>query len=83
MTFQCPLLESVMIQCWEGDEGIDKLGNVLVANGVSPDKISVTILVPIRYRTDEKHVTFYEYIKKRPLEEKICADEEQVKKARR
>ncbi|XP_047043643.1 putative F-box/LRR-repeat protein At3g42770 [Lolium rigidum] len=83
MTFQCPLLESVTIQCSEGDEGIDKLGNVLVANGVSLDKISVTILVTNKYRKDEIHVTLYEYIKKRALQEKISASEGQVKKARR
>lgn len=83
MTFQCPLLESVTIQCSEGDEGIDKLGNVLVANGVSLDKINVTILVTNKYKTDEIHVTLYEYIKKRALQEKISASEEQVKKARR
>jgi hypothetical protein len=83
MTFQCPLLESVTIQCSEGDEGIDKLGNVLVANGVSLDKISVTILVTNKYRKDEIHVTLYEYIKKRALQEKISATEGQVKKARR
>ena len=75
MTFQCPLLESVTIQCSEGDEGIDKLGNVLVANGVSLDKINVTILVTNKFRTDEIHVTFYEYIRKRALEEKIRASE--------
>ncbi|XP_044397096.1 uncharacterized protein [Triticum aestivum] len=35
MTFQCPLLESVVIQCFEGGEGIDMLGNVMAANGIA------------------------------------------------
>uniref|UniRef100_A0A0E0JPQ0 F-box domain-containing protein n=1 Tax=Oryza punctata TaxID=4537 RepID=A0A0E0JPQ0_ORYPU len=42
MTFQCLLLETVIIQCSKGDDGIDKLVNVLAANGINPKKIQVT-----------------------------------------
>lgn len=41
MTFQCPLLETVIIQCSKGDDGINKLVNVLAANGINPKKIQV------------------------------------------
>ncbi|XP_040260228.1 putative F-box/FBD/LRR-repeat protein At1g78760 isoform X2 [Aegilops tauschii subsp. strangulata] len=67
MTFQCPLLKSVTIQYSEGDDGIDKLVDVLVANGISSDKISVTS---------------YEDIKKRAFAEEARAEEERPKKKR-
>ncbi|BAF06399.1 Os01g0789000 [Oryza sativa Japonica Group] len=41
MTFQCPFLETVIIQCSKGDDGINKLVNVLAANGINPKKIQV------------------------------------------
>lgn len=64
MTFRCPFLESVVIQCSEDDEGIDKLVNVLVVNGVSSDKINIA---------------FYDEIEKRDRVERIRADEERSK----
>ncbi|VAH64921.1 unnamed protein product [Triticum turgidum subsp. durum] len=67
MTFQCPFLKSVIIQYSEGDDGIDKLVDVLVANGVSSDKISVTS---------------YEDIKKRAFAENARAEEERPKQKR-
>ena len=67
MTFQCPLLKSVTIQYSEGDDGIDKLVDVLVTNGISSDKISVTS---------------YEDIKKRAFAEEARAEEERPKKKR-
>ncbi|KAM3351963.1 hypothetical protein ACQJBY_023693 [Aegilops geniculata] len=67
MTFQCPFLQSVIIQCSEGDDGIDKLVDVLVANGISSDKISVTS---------------YEDIKQRAFAEKARAEEERPKQKR-
>ncbi|KAL6614348.1 hypothetical protein ACP70R_036618 [Stipagrostis hirtigluma subsp. patula] len=50
MTFQCPLLETVTIQCSKDDDKdeMEKMVNAMVANGVSLEKI---------------HVTFYEDIK--------------------
>jgi replication initiation and membrane attachment protein DnaB len=65
VTFQCPLLGSVIIQCSEGDAGIDKLVNALVANGISSDKITVTSC---------------EDIKNKAHAEKIRAEEERPKK---
>jgi hypothetical protein len=65
MTFECPFLGSVTIQCSEGDDGVDKLVNVLVAKGVSSDKISVTS---------------YEDIEKKARAEKIRAEQERPKK---
>jgi hypothetical protein len=53
MTFQCPFLESVIIQCSKDDDGIDKLVNVLVVNGISADKISITFYEDIK---NSKHV---------------------------
>ncbi|KAF7024175.1 hypothetical protein CFC21_036554 [Triticum aestivum] len=67
MTFQCPFLKSVIIQYSEGDDGIDKLVDVLVANGVSSDKISVTS---------------YEDIKKRAFAENARSEEERPKQKR-
>ena len=65
MSFLCPSLGSVTIQCPEGDVGIDKLVNVLVAPGISSDKISVTS---------------YEDIQKKAHADKIRAEEERPKK---
>ena len=67
MTFQCPLLESVVIQCSEGDGSIDKLLSVLVVNGISLDNINIA---------------FYDEIEKRDRAERIRADEEQSKELR-
>ncbi|KAM0901900.1 hypothetical protein ACQ4PT_019651 [Festuca glaucescens] len=64
MTFWCPFLENVIIQCSKDDDGIDKLVNVLVVNGISADKISIT---------------FYEDIKNKEHVERIRADEERLK----
>lgn len=64
MAFRCPLLESVVIQCSEGDERIDKLVNVLVVNGISLDKIDIA---------------FYDDIEKRDRVERTRADEERSK----
>uniref|UniRef100_A0A0D9V6M7 F-box domain-containing protein n=1 Tax=Leersia perrieri TaxID=77586 RepID=A0A0D9V6M7_9ORYZ len=64
MAFQCPHLETIIIQCSKGDDGMDKLVNVLVANGISPEKISVT---------------FYEDIKKMALTESIRIRDERRK----
>ncbi|CAM0883271.1 unnamed protein product [Alopecurus aequalis] len=65
VSFQCPFLGRVTIHCSEGDDGIDKLVNVLVAHGISSDKISVTS---------------YEDIKKKAHADKIRAEEERPKK---
>lgn len=67
MTFRCPLLESVVIQCSEGDGRIDKLLSVLVVNGISPDNINIA---------------FYDEIEKRDRAERIRADEERSKELR-
>uniref|UniRef100_A0ACD5VSC9 Uncharacterized protein n=1 Tax=Avena sativa TaxID=4498 RepID=A0ACD5VSC9_AVESA len=64
MTFQCPFLESVTIQCSKDDDGIDKLVNVLVVNGISAEVISTTLC---------------EDIKERAHAERIRADEERSK----
>ena len=71
MTFGCRLLHSVTIQCTNGDEGVDKLVSVVVANGVSLYKIHVTM-------------TYREYIEKRAseLEDKASVAEEPAKKVR-
>ncbi|KAL6853848.1 hypothetical protein ACP4OV_019877 [Aristida adscensionis] len=60
MSFQCPLLETVIIQCSkdDGENKTEKLVNAMVANGVSLEKI---------------HVTFYEDIEKRELAERMGA----------
>jgi len=65
MTFQCPVLGSVTIQCPEGDDGADKLVKVLVAHGVSADKISVTS---------------YEDVEKKARADKVRAEAERPKK---
>ena len=65
MSFECPFLGSVTIQCSERDDGIDKLVNVLVAHGVSSDKIIVTS---------------YEDIRKKAHADKIRAEVERPKK---
>ncbi|CAO2177948.1 unnamed protein product [Urochloa humidicola] len=49
MTFQCPFLETVTIQCSKDDSEIQKMVDALVAIGISLEKI---------------HVTFYEDIEK-------------------
>uniref|UniRef100_A0A0E0C8P8 F-box domain-containing protein n=1 Tax=Oryza meridionalis TaxID=40149 RepID=A0A0E0C8P8_9ORYZ len=64
MTFQCPLLETVIIQCSKGDDGINKLVNVLAANGINPKKIQVT---------------FYEDIEEMEQAENRCIIEEREK----
>jgi hypothetical protein len=64
ITFQCPFLENVIIQCSKDDDGIDKLVNVLVVNGISADKISIT---------------FYEDTKKKEHLVRRRADEERLK----
>jgi hypothetical protein len=68
MSFQCPFLGSVTIQRSEGDTGVDKLVDVLVAHGVSSDKI---------------RITSYEDIQKKAHADKIRAEQERPKKKRR
>lgn len=41
MTFECPLLETVIIQCSKDDNEIEKTVNTMVAHGVSLEKIQV------------------------------------------
>ena len=53
MTVQCPLLETVIIQCSKDDGEIQKTVDALVATGISLEKI---------------HVTFYEDIQKNVAE---------------
>ncbi|KAF0916391.1 hypothetical protein E2562_007492 [Oryza meyeriana var. granulata] len=67
MTFQCPLLETVIIQYSKGEDGMDKLVNVLVASGINPKKISVI---------------FYEDIKEMDLAENRHIREERQKELR-
>lgn len=67
MTFGCPFLESVVIQCSEDDVGIEKLVNALVVNGISLFKIDIA---------------FYGDIEKRGRAERIRADEERSKELR-
>ena len=55
MTVQCPLLETVVIQCSKDDGEIQKTVDALVATGISLEKI---------------HVTFYEDILKNVAERK-------------
>ncbi|OEL26465.1 hypothetical protein BAE44_0012515 [Dichanthelium oligosanthes] len=67
ITFQCPLLNSVTIQCSKGDDGIDKMVNAMVANGVSLDRI---------------HTTFYKDIEKSEREERVRVRQEEEKELR-
>ncbi|CAL4947056.1 unnamed protein product [Urochloa decumbens] len=60
MTFQCPLLETVTIQCSKDDGEIQKSVDALVAIGISLEKI---------------HVTFYEDIQKNLAEGKRARQE--------
>ncbi|CAL4960982.1 unnamed protein product [Urochloa decumbens] len=60
MTFQCPLLETVTIQCSKDDGEIQKTVDALVAIGISLEKI---------------HVTFYEDIQKNLAERKRARQE--------
>ncbi|KAL6853847.1 hypothetical protein ACP4OV_019876 [Aristida adscensionis] len=64
MSFQCPRLETVIIQCSKGgsENKTEKLVNAMVANGVSLEKI---------------HVTFYEDIVKRNLPERMGVGQEE------
>ncbi|RLM91609.1 hypothetical protein C2845_PM08G27970 [Panicum miliaceum] len=55
MTVQCPLLETVIIQCSKDDGEIQKMVDALIATGISLEKI---------------HVTFYEDIQKNVAERK-------------
>ncbi|RCV27696.1 hypothetical protein SETIT_5G345500v2, partial [Setaria italica] len=55
ITFQCPLLETVIVQCSKDDGEIQKTVDALVATGISLEKI---------------HVTFYEDIRKNLAERK-------------
>ncbi|CAM0883270.1 unnamed protein product [Alopecurus aequalis] len=64
MTFQCPFLERVIVQCSKDDDGVDKLVNVLVMIGISADQINIA---------------FHEDIEKREHVEMRHADEERWK----
>ncbi|CAO2171715.1 unnamed protein product [Urochloa humidicola] len=41
MTFKCPLLETVIIQCSKDDDEIEKMVNAMVGYGISLEKIQV------------------------------------------
>jgi hypothetical protein len=62
-TFQCPLLETVTIQCSKDDDKdeINKIVSAMVANGSSLEKIQVT---------------FYEDIREKELAERRLAGQE-------
>ncbi|RLM62187.1 hypothetical protein C2845_PM14G14660 [Panicum miliaceum] len=66
MTFQCPLLETVMIQCSKDDVEIQKTVDALVATGISLEKI---------------HVTFYEDIQKNLAERKRARQERKTRRS--
>lgn len=64
MTFQCPHLKTVTIQCSKDDDDIEKMVNAMVANSVSLEKI---------------HVNFYEDIKWSHLAERKHPRQEEAK----
>ncbi|TVU34848.1 hypothetical protein EJB05_16702, partial [Eragrostis curvula] len=42
MAFQCPHLQTVLIYCSKGDDGINTMVNAIVANGIDLEKIKIT-----------------------------------------
>ncbi|TVU34847.1 hypothetical protein EJB05_16701, partial [Eragrostis curvula] len=72
MTFQCPLLETVTIQCSKDDDGIKKIVNAMVANGVSSEKIHVEFYEDIKWSNiAERNRVRQEEGKERSILEKI------------